>query len=34
MRTGFINACVDAFHEHVKGIYLEFIENYNKPAKV
>ena len=33
MRTGFINACIDAFHEHVKGIYLEFIENYNKPAK-
>lgn len=33
-RAEFINACVDAFHEHIKGIYLEFIENYNKPAKV
>ncbi len=33
-RAGFINACVDAFNEHIKGIYLEFIENYNKPAKV
>jgi hypothetical protein len=33
-RTEFINACIDAFHEHIKGIYLEFIENYNQPAKV
>ena len=33
-RAGFINACVDAFNEHIKGIYLEFIDNYNKPAKV
>lgn len=33
-RAEFINACVEAFNEHIKGIYLEFIENYNKPAKV
>ncbi|WP_409423658.1 motility associated factor glycosyltransferase family protein [Pseudoalteromonas sp. RW-H-Ap-1] len=33
-RAGFINACVDAFNEHMKGIYLEFIENYNKPSKI
>ena len=33
-RAGFINACVDAFNEHMKGIYLEFIENYNQPSKI
>jgi len=33
-RAEFMNACVEAFHEHVKSIYLEFIENYNKPSKI
>ena len=33
-RAEFMNTCVEAFNEHIKGIYLEFIENYNKPAKV
>ena len=33
-RVEFMNACVEAFNEHIKGIYLEFIQNYNKPAKV
>lgn len=33
-RVEFMNACVEAFNNHIKGIYLEFIENYNKPAKV
>ena len=33
-RAEFINACINAFHEHIKGIYLEFIENYNKPSKI
>jgi len=33
-RAEFINACLDAFYEHVNDIYLEFIENYDQPAKV
>lgn len=33
-RAEFINACISAFYEHVDDVYLEFIEYYNKPAKV
>ena len=33
-RAEFINACINAFYEHVNDIYIEFIEYYNKPAKV
>lgn len=34
IRASFINACVNAFNEHMKEIYLEFIVSYNKEAKV
>ncbi|MEI8624043.1 DUF115 domain-containing protein [Pseudoalteromonas sp. B137] len=33
-RAEFMNACIDAFHNHLNDIYIEFVENYNKPAKV
>lgn len=33
-RCEFINACINAFSEHVNDIYLEFVKYYNKPAKV
>ncbi|MBH0033759.1 motility associated factor glycosyltransferase family protein [Pseudoalteromonas sp. NZS71_1] len=33
-RAEFINVCIDAFHNHLNDIYIEFSENYNKPAKV
>ncbi|WP_231617019.1 motility associated factor glycosyltransferase family protein [Pseudoalteromonas sp. SWXJZ10B] len=33
-RIEFMNACIDAFHEHLNDIYQEFIFSYNKPAKV
>lgn len=33
-RAEFINICIDAFHNHLNDIYIEFVENYNKPAKV
>uniref|UniRef100_UPI0023544D40 motility associated factor glycosyltransferase family protein n=1 Tax=Pseudoalteromonas sp. TaxID=53249 RepID=UPI0023544D40 len=33
-RAEFMNACIDAFHSHVEDLYLEFIENYNKSAKL
>ncbi len=33
-RADFMNSCIDAFHSHISDIYTEFVENYNKPAKV
>jgi hypothetical protein len=33
-RAEFMNACIDAFHSHVEDLYIEFIENYNKSAKL
>ena len=33
-RAEFINACVNVFHEHINDIFIEFIEIYNKKAKV
>jgi len=33
-RNNFINACVGAFQAHLSELYLEFINNYNKPSKV
>lgn len=33
-RAEFINACLDAFFEHVNNIYMEFVEYYDQPAKV
>lgn len=33
-RNNFINACISAFHIHIEELYLEFINNYNKPSKV
>lgn len=33
-RNNFINACVAAFQAHLSDLYLEFINNYDKPSKV
>lgn len=33
-RAEFMNACIDAFHSHVEDLYLEFVENYDKSAKI
>jgi len=33
-RNNFINACIGAFQSHLSELYLEFINNYDKPAKV
>ncbi len=33
-RAEFMNICIDAFHNHLNDIYIEFAENYNKPAKI
>jgi hypothetical protein len=31
-RAEFMNACIDAFHEHINDIYLDYMEFYNKPS--
>jgi hypothetical protein len=31
-RAEFINACINAFHQHVNDVYLEYMEFYNKPS--
>lgn len=33
-RAEFMNACIDAFHAHLDDIYKEFLNFYDKPAKV
>lgn len=31
-RAEFMNACIDAFHQHINDIYLDYMEFYNKPS--